>query len=332
MDTEPLVEPVDADPTLPPPEPPESGSLSDHEAAFSNSPRLTTEADEPEPAAKPERHRAASQQATTDDVAAIAAQTKRLREAEAAIDIPKQDGESERVYQLRRRAEIAERAKPRPAAAVSAPSAPAVPPRPAPVPPTANAKPNPQDPKYADGVFDQQFIEDLSAWKAEQLLDAREAKQREVQAQAAREAEGRRTLDSWRERVAEATVEHPDFKAVALDRDTPIPQDSLVDRWIWEHRAGAKVLYHLHSHESELAELLRLSPLDQIESLTLLAQRLSPRTQAAPTGSAAAPSPTPAPRPPNPVRTGPIRTTDEPPGDGSSLAEHERAYSRPSRR
>ena len=57
------------------------------------------------------------------------------------------------------------------------------------------------------------------------------------------------------------------------------------------------------------------------------------RTQAAVTGSVAAPRNISVPRPPNPVRTGPLKTASEPPSDDSqSLAEHERHYRPSSRR
>ncbi len=59
---------------------------------------------------KPERQRARSQQAGKDDVEKINAYTKRIREAEESlgIKVEKQPGESDRVYNLRRRAELLE--------------------------------------------------------------------------------------------------------------------------------------------------------------------------------------------------------------------------------
>jgi len=69
--------------------------------------------------------------------------------------------------------------------------------------------------------------------------------------------------------------------------------------------------------------------LDQAEQLALLSQRFTghpPRTAAATSGSAPAPAPPPPPRPPNPLRTGPVKASDEPPGPTASLLDHERYF------
>lgn len=331
MDTT-SVEPVDAeiDPTVPSAEPEEAGSLADHEAAFIAPPQ--PEGDEP-----PARHRATSQRAKPDDVAAIAAQTKRLREAEAAIEIAREDGESDRVYNLRRRAVIAERARtPAPAVATTTAARPAAPVVATPVV-AVSARPDPGDAKYIYGTADPQFLLDLTQWQIDTAMAARDTKQADEAKRSAAAAEWKGIVEAFQSQIAVsmADPEMPDFKAIALDRDTPIPQGSLVDLWIWRKPArGQKVLYYLHqpAHAQELTTLLQQDAETQLETLTLLGQRLStPRTPDASTGSPAAPVRSPGPRPPNPVRTGPMRTTDEPPGDGASLAEHERAFSRPRR-
>ena len=72
----------------------------------------------PEPLTERPPRRAKSHRAEPADVPEIAALTKELREAEDAIKIERKEGESDRVFQLRKRAEIAKRAaQPAPAAA-----------------------------------------------------------------------------------------------------------------------------------------------------------------------------------------------------------------------
>lgn len=304
------------------PLPDDGGSLADHEARYNGSKPVeaqtepeTPPAEVPEPESAPdqtepvadrdekgrftpkkERHRAASQQATPDDVPRIRELTARLRAAEAERDALKVAGNGHR---------------PTPAAA-------------APVPAAPTPKPTPdQFQDYGE------YIEALTDWKTDQKLAAAEQKRQQAEQQRAAEAEFQRLHTSWEQRKQAARTKYPDFDAVALEASTAIPPGSLVDGWILEHKAGADVLYHFQKHPDELSDLLALPLFDQADALALLSQRLTgqaSRSQAAPTGSAAAPVSPPAPRPPNPVRTGPIRAGDEPPGDDASLADHERFY------
>jgi hypothetical protein len=243
------------------------------------------------------RHRAASQEATPADVPRIQSLTARLRAAEAERDA----------------------LKTRLVASAPAGTVP------------SSAPPSPPAPKPTSDQFQDygEYIEALTDWKTDQKLAAAETKRAETERQRAAQAEQQRLQSSWSERVTAAKTKYPDFEDVALLTDTAIPQGSLIDGWILEHKAGADVLYHLQKHPDELQDLLSRPLFEQAESLALLSQRFnghSSRTPAAATGSAAAHSSTPAPRPPNPVRTGPIRASDEPPGDDASLADHEKYY------
>lgn len=183
-------------------------------------------------------------------------------------------------------------------------------------------KPNPEDAKYVYGMADPQFLEDLSDWKVESKLQARD---QQVRQQTAEWTRGQAFVS----KVDAAKAVYPDFQKVALDAPSQIPPGSLIDRYIWDHAAGAHLLYHFQSQPAEVRRISALAPLDQVDALSLLAQRLSApssRGLAAPTGSAAAPVVIPGPKPPNPVRQGPMRTGDEPPGADASIAEHERYY------
>ena len=107
---------------------------------------------------------------------------------------------------------------------------------------------------------------------------------------------------------------------------TQIPQGSLIDAWILEHKSGPDVLYHLQKSPTDLHQLLQLPLMDQVEALTLLGQRLSgspPSGAAVTTGAAPGPNASPVIRPPTPVRTASTLRTTDVPGEDSSLSDHE---------
>jgi hypothetical protein len=310
----------------------DSGSLADHEARYKDGARQepTQEANaEPDtpPAEQPDtddtskadveaddygprddkgkflprkRHRAQSQEATPADVPRIQSLTARLRAVEAERDA------------LRARA----------GDGLTTPAAV----RPAPPPPIPAPTPKPTPDKFDDYSA---YIESLTDWKMEQALAAAEQKRAQAEQQHQAEQERQRITKSWTERVAAAKQKYPDYAEVALESDTAIPQGSLIDAWILEHKTGAEMLYHFQRHPDEVQAILAQPVLEQAESLALLAQRFNGqgRPPAVATGSAATSSQSPPPKPPNPVRTGPVRAGDEPPDpEKSSLADHEKWY------
>jgi hypothetical protein len=311
--------------TLPPSGPEDSGSLADHEAEFRRGESRTdavvsddapatasgdaaTEERDEKGRFRP-RQKAKSQRATPDDVPRIANLTARLRAVEAERDVLK----GQRVAPAAAAAPALE--SPRVMSPAVAPSTP---------------KPTPdQFTDYGD------FIEALTDWKTDQKFAAADAKRQEQERDAAVRAEQTRLATSWTQRVTAAKAKYQDFEDVALLAPTDIPKGSLVDAWILEHKAGADVLYHLQKHPNDLHDLLAQPLFEQVDALSLLAQRLSPssRVPDAATGSSATLAPKPVPRPPNPVRTGPVQTGDEPPDDEtSSLADHARYYQQRRRR
>ena len=326
---------VASDSASPPSPPPEDNlSLADHEARYGEGAQHAqpeaatppaelpqTEPDtadtgtpETEDAAGPrdergrflpkKRHRAESAIATSEDVPRIQQLTARLRAAEAERDALKART-SESVAPI---------------------------PRAVPPPPVA-ATPKPTPDQFTDYS---EYVEALSDWKTDQKIAAWETKHQEAEQARAAEFDRQRLTKSWTERVTAAKAKYPDFEEVALQSDTSIPQGSLIDAWILEDETGADVLYYLQQHPDEVQTILNQSVLQQAKSLALLAQRFngsSSRTAAVATGSAPAPPSTPTPRPPNPVRTGPLRTGDEPPDEEvASLADHEKWYAMRRRR
>lgn len=260
------------------------------------------------------RHRARSQQAGSEDVPRIAELTRRLRDAEAERDALKG----------------AKTPAPPPAPVVTPPAEPSrpagsVPPTaaPSPYPPVKPAAddPEPDAEKYTDLTA---WMRDHNRWSAREELRAARADYDQKQAAAQQQAEAQRITAQWRERVTAAKAKYPDFEQVALLAPTSIPQGSMLDAWIIEHKSGADVLYHFQKSPTELQHLLAMPVLEQVDALSLLSQRLtgSPtRTAAGTTGAVPAqPAVQPVARPPTPVRTGPMRTGEEPPADLDTLS------------
>lgn len=283
-------------------------------------------------AVPPVRHRAKSQTASPDDVKAIGELTKRAKEAEAKAfaDIKQNAGESDRVFALRRRAEIAERVAAGPAAAPVIAAQPAVAQplaaRPAPVVAASKDDPEPDPAKYEDLT---KYFRDQSLWAGREAIRQDRAEQtRTTQAETLR-TETARIRANWETNTAAAKTRYPDFEAVAYGplrvADYPglteIPQGSLIDAWIWEKPYGADLLYTLKKTPAEFSRIFSLPLADQVEELTLLGQRLKPtRMPAVTTGAAATTEVKPVPRPPTPVRTGPMRTSDDALPDTESLS------------
>lgn len=321
----------------------ESATLADHEAEFApgaaeRAARADrddgTPRDEGGRFKRGERHRAASQVATPDDVKTINEYTARMKAAEeaAGVDIKQNPGESPRAFALRRRAELLERLaksntptngdaqssqpKSTPAAAGSTTVAAAE--RPAAAAPVS-VPANDPEPKEDDFDDFTKYIDARARWSARQ-------EHRALQAQA-------RAAEFNTRRLEAARKAYPDFDAVAFTEKTPINPDGLIRAWIDEDEDGMHVWYFLHKNPAEARRLNALPPFQQAKELALLGQRLvtkeAPKAEAV--GSVAAPVAQQVTRPPNPTRTGPMRAADKPPGDEStSISDHEKYYA-PSR-
>ncbi len=321
------------------------GSLSDHEASYSPEARVEPAADDDAPADDraadgrfAKRHRAASQRADADDVPAISEHTKRIKEIEASLgaDIARKDGESERVYNLRRRRELLERQSTAPVAAPT----PTAPPQPAP-------RQIPQQSQAIQPSFptSEQFFTAYPDATWEDYTDARSDWRYELRAQQAREqAAAESAQRTAQERSAKYTAalpavkqKYPDFDAVVT---VPNPYASpTLTQAIMASAHGPDIAYLLAKDPELLAELnadtiefhaSAIAPMRRYLDSLVAGQRSptpSTRTAAGPTGAALALAPPPAPRPPTPVRTGTIAVPDTPPTDDDmSLSAHERAF------
>lgn len=333
--------------TASPPDPAADTSLAEHEAQFSNRPTLVQRDAPPSQADRDEqgkfKQRAESQKAKSTDADRIAALTKEYHDAEReiGIDLTQEDGESNRVFELRRRAELA---KAYAKAKKSPPAAPAAAPSPQADPGSRPSVPNgadsgislpadfPKEPNPDDFPNDyNDYVRAHSRWaaKAEVTLE---------RLQRAKVDDERAFFSGVNQRFASASERYPDFKAVVLDAPTsPIPHNSHIERWTLKSKLGPDVVYHAFKDPSIIQPILVLTDRDeQTEALTLLGQRLTaspPRSAAASTRSPAALVVPPVVKPPNLVRSGPMHADDEPPNpETSSLADHERHYWKSGRR
>lgn len=321
-------------PTEPaPPETPEStpdDSLAAHEAALAARQSPPAETDDDEPSERDEKgrfkHRAQSQKATADDVAEIHALTKELRTKEAQLAKVKPDAVSgsPRLLTLRRQIKAieAELSSLKPAEPVQAP-------RQSPQAPTAPfAEPEPTL---------EQFYEEPDphvAWmKAWNRWDRqREAHEYAIASQANAQSEAvKATLDAHNARLNAFASATPDFATVTQGlMNQPLPEIMLAA--IARDDKGPQFVYYLAQHPEVVDDLILATDQKPVTDASVAAvqRRLRQHVQAVgTTGSAASARPTYVPpRPPNPVRTGPIRTGDDLPGEDASLLEHERAYSR----
>ena len=343
---------VDAPSTPEPTAPPVADapqSIAEHEAQL-------TAARDPEAPPSQTRHRARGQFAKADDVPVIASLTKELRALESELGITQQDGESPRVYALRRQLEIAKQAKaskaaPAPKAeAVAAPAPVRIPPA-SPQPAVASAA---VPDKFTFQPYDQYLQAhpeaDYDAWQDAKLdahADWREAKReqtaRQAEAKAAQDAEAhaydtrmKADMATYANRVTEFMKTQPDFQALIKPVFDQYPISDLALAALIRDDNGPQAVLYLARHPEVLDEIQLLSDGKAVTDTTVaqVQRLLKTRMQAVGTGSAAAPSlASPSvPRPPNPVRTGPQAPGETVPGDGHSLADHERAWAPAKRR
>jgi hypothetical protein len=358
LDTEAL--PVEAPAAAPEP------SFAAHEAQFSNRPKLVEARQPPEtsPSAAvaaesgdsaagevkpPNSHtnrvkeRSRSQQATADDVPTISALTKEYHDAlsEAGFTVERKTGESERVFAVRQRAEMAKALRD----LKRTPAAPPVSSRPSGAEPSfrpnggdsgaiefgdfdlpANFPPRPDPKAFADYT---DYLAAESRWHARAEFTSLE-RQREQQTQAQAFAASVQT------RYTAAKERYADFDATVLNpqANSPIPRGSVIERFTFKHVTGPDVAYHFFKHPDEVAKIHVLPDADdQIAELTLLGQRLTQKHKE-PVASTRSTTPaiTPIVKPPNLVRTGAVKSSDEPLGDDASLADHERVFGTTRRR
>jgi len=309
-------------------------SIADHASQFSPDRAESEDAEIPKTPAntgqfanKPPdaRHRASTQRATPEDVQEINKLTKELREAEQRLADKDPDAKaSPRVKTLRRQL-----------AALKALEAPA------PAKTETTAAPVLRDTSATSEFADKEpEIEDFAndpdpykAWtKAQIKWEAKRDRFEATQQQRTAEAEQRYQQETSQahERVEAFAQSKPDFDQVVGKIATKNIGPLLV-KVVTVSDKGPEFVYHLAQHPDLLDELVfetHDKPITDTNVAVLqrrLTQALS-QGQAVSTGSVAPARPYTPPKPPNPVRTGPIKTADEPPDQAGSIAEHRKHF------
>ncbi len=320
-----------------------TGSLADHREQFPSERRSTRAVEaarqavqaEQAPVVEKKRNRARSQDASPDELKQISALGREAREIEEAVSeslgLKARDGESPRLFELRRRKEIAEAVKTLKAApAVAKTETPR-----AATASTSDAKePDANDStKYPYGNLDPKYQQDLIDYSVEKKFRAQEVSRQQADAEAEAAAGKKRFAERW----AEAEKEIPGFKEIA-SREVPWQKGDPIDLWIWARPYGPKLLHYLNSpdHLIETREIMALPVDEQLERLSLLGATFK-KTPAGVNGNnrsvEPAPVVTPSPRLPTPVKTGPMTRSSEPPDPSKmSLRQFRETYHANTRR
>lgn len=279
---------------------------------------------------KESRHKAASQQATPDDVPRINKLTARAKTAEEALA-------AANAELARLRAERAPQAQiTRAEANVEA--------KQEQVSPSTFKEPEPDenDPKFAGDYG--KYLRAAAAWEGRKAYHEAREGERQQQELTAKQNQAREALKTFADRNDAARQRYPDFDQVAFEAPAPwlkpdgtaIPNGQTLDAWIMEHETGPDVLYYfqLDKNRPELDSLLAKPVLKQVEHLALLSQRLLP-TSSTPAGVTRAAAATKQsivlpPKPPTLVRTEAQRTTGGPPPTDGTLGVlgHAKAFHR----
>lgn len=117
-----------------------------------------------------------------------------------------------------------------------------------------NGRPNPSDPKYQEGKYDQ-YIEDLADWKAGERIKA----ERTADANTEEQERVREVFDTYNRATSEARATHDDFDEVVGRRDLQIPQAAQV-AIIEAGEIGPEIAYYLGSNPDECQKLAQMSP------------------------------------------------------------------------
>lgn len=298
--------------------PADNASLADHETAFGADGTAKEE---------PKRRHRVKDIATPADVPRIAELTKKFRTAEQERD------------DWKAKYEAATKPAPEPVKPASLATAPTPPPAgPAEKFAFASfdtwsaANPNGSWDDWDDAKADARDVwrDDTKAKQAAQQQHLQQQTASETAAQQAYQ----KLATTYQWRVAEFVKTTKDFAAkIEPIKDYPLPP--IMEHAILTADNGPQLVYTLAQRPDLLAEMHLIGdgkPLT--DAAVASAQRwLVSRVQAVATGSAVPPvQQIQVPRPPNPVRTGPQSPSDDPPGDGASLRDHERYYGPATRR
>lgn len=181
---------------------------------------------------------------------------------------------------------------------------------------TARAEPVKEEPRPSREKFasDEDYIEAVAEWKADQRLAKREREQAEAQAKAQQE----QLANQWKRNVEKAKAEIDDFADVIGKSEVALPGH--LHQALLESEVGPHLAYYFAKHPDEAKRFAAMSPTTALRQLGKLEDRMmeddapaEPKPKAKP-----APEVSKAPPPVTPVKDG--RAID--PGPAKSFDEY----------
>jgi hypothetical protein len=183
---------------------------------------------------------------------------------------------------------------------------------------TARAEPVKEEPRPDRTKFasDEDYIEAVAEWKADQRLAKREREQAEAQAKTERD----QLVKNWQKAQERARVEIEDYDEVIKASDVNLPGH--LHQAILESDIGPHLAYYFASHPDEAKRYSAMTATRSLRELGKLEDRLADDADDAPAPQKAAPTPavekSKAPAPTTPVKDG--RSVD--PGPAKSYDEY----------
>ncbi len=146
--------------------------------------------------------------------------------------------------------------------------------------------------KYPLGTSDPQYLRDMARHEARAEFAAERTLSAEAAATQRVQTENQRLASEWQQKVAAVQATHADV-VEKFSQPIGIPAGSAMDVWILESELGPTTLYHLYDHPDEVARIVALSPVRQLEAMVLLGHSLQSATPPVKTKTnAPAPPPT----------------------------------------
>ncbi len=132
-------------------------------------------------------------------------------------------------------------------------------------PPEAAPKPKWED--FADAENQMEaWGEALTDWKlserdrlAAEARQTERAKAEEEQLRARADADSKERMDRWNAQLAEAREAYPDFDAVTVESETPVPMSGTMITAMFDSDHGAKLAYWLGKHPEESERIAKLT-------------------------------------------------------------------------
>lgn len=139
--------------------------------------------------------------------------------------------------------------------------------------PAKDTKESAPRPKSEDFTSNDDFIEALSAWKADQLISKRFAEEAEKNKRAENEKVLKENATKFESRMEETRARYDDFDEVAMDSEMVI--SPIMIQTIQESEVGPDIAYWLSSHPEETEKMKALSPLRQALELGKLEDKIT---------------------------------------------------------